>query len=203
MRTSTRIAVVALFLSFVITAIAQMPQQTMPEQKPQAGTSKPKPPRPSPPGTAEFKFADGKTITIKYSRPMIRDPKTGEPRKIMGGLVPYGQVWRTGANEATSFVTTADLDVGGTKVPAGSYTLYTLPQENAPWKLIISKKTGQWGIPYPGPEFDLARIDMKTGKTPELVQQFTISFDQRGPDAGTLKLDWENTSASVDFSEAK
>ncbi len=200
MRIVTRIAVVTLLLMFVLAASAQ----TVP---PQEGPAQPaaKAPRPrlSPPGTAEFKFADGKTITVKYSRPLIRDPKTGAPRKIMGGLVPYGQVWRTGANEATSFVTTADLEVGGTKVPAGSYTLYTLPEENSPWKLIISKKTGQWGIPYPGPEQDLARIDMKMGKLPETLQQFTISFDQRGPAAGVMKLEWENTSAAVDFSEAK
>jgi hypothetical protein len=188
-----------LFLIFVITAVAQsMPQQQTPSQP---SATAPKPPRPSPPGAADFKFADGKTIEVKYSRPKIRDPKSGEPRKIMGGLVPYGQVWRTGANEATSFVTAADLEIAGTKVPAGSYTLYTLPQENGPWKLIISKKTGQWGIPYPGPEQDLARIDMKVDKTPATVDPFTISFEQRGPNAGVMKLEWENTSASVDFSE--
>lgn len=203
MRTFTRIAVAALFLIFVITAVAQtMPQQSTPQQTPaQPSASAPRP-RPSPPGTADFKFADGKTIAVKYSRPYIRDPKTGQPRKIMGGLVPYGKEWRTGANEATSFVTTADLDIAGTKVPAGSYTLYTLPQENGPWKLIISKKTGQWGIPYPGAESDLARIDMKTAKLAAPVDPFTISFEQRGENAGIMKLEWENTSASVDFSEA-
>jgi hypothetical protein len=159
--------------------------------------------KPSPPGSAELTFQDGKTVTIKYSRPKIRDPKTGQPRKIMGGLVPYGQVWRTGANEATSLVTTADLDIAGTRVPAGSYTLYTLPQENGPWKLIISKKTGQWGIPYPGEGEDFVRIEMQTGKTPDTVDQFTISLEKRGPNAGVLKLAWENTEASVDFSEAQ
>lgn len=158
--------------------------------------------RPSPPGTASFKFDDGKTITINYSRPKINDPKSGQPRKIYGGLVPYGEVWRAGANEATSFVTQADLTVGNTKVPAGNYTLYILPAENGPWKLIISKKTGQWGIPYPGEASDLARIDIQTAKTPATVQEFTISFDKRSPNAGVMKFDWENTSASVDFSEA-
>lgn len=203
MRTLTRIAVAALFLMFVITAVAQsMPQQSTPQTPAQPSATAPKPPRPSPPGTADFKFADGKTIAIKYSRPYIRDPKTGQPRKIVGGLVPYGKVWRAGANEATSFVTTADLDIAGTKVPAGSYTLYTLPEENGPWKLVVSKKTGQWGIPYPGPEFDLARINMKTDKLAAPVDPFTISLEQRGPSAGVMKLEWENTSASVDFSEA-
>jgi hypothetical protein len=155
-----------------------------------------KPARPSPPGTATFTLADGKTITISYSRPKMRE------RKIYGGLVPYGEVWRAGANEATSFVTQSNLLVGGTTVPAGSYTLFILPQENGPWKLIVSKKTGEWGIPYPGEQNDFARINMKTATTPAAVQDFTISFDKRGPNAGVMRFDWENTSASVDFSEA-
>jgi hypothetical protein len=159
--------------------------------------------RPSPPGTANFTFADGMTITIDYSRPKLRDPQSGQPRKIFGAHEPYGKVWRAGANEATTFVTQADLTVGNAKVPAGSYTLYAIPQETSPWTLIICKKTGQWGIPYPGEQFDLARIDMKVDKLAEPMQQLTISLDKRGPKAGLLKLEWENTSASVDFSEAK
>ena len=111
-------------------------------------------------------------------------------------------MWRAGANEATSFVTQSNLLVGGTTVPAGSYTLFILPQENGPWKLIVSKKTGEWGIPYPGEQFELARINMKTAKTPAAVQDFTISFDKSGPNAGVIKFDWENTSASVEFSGA-
>ena len=91
--------------------------------------------KPSPPGTATFTFADGKTVTVDYSRPSMRG------RKIFGGLVPYGQVWRTGANSATSLKTTANLTIGGASVPAGNYTLYTLPGEKA-WKLIINKETG-------------------------------------------------------------
>jgi Protein of unknown function (DUF2911) len=158
--------------------------------------------RSSPPGTATFALADGKTITIDYSRPKIRDPQTGQPRTIYGGLVPYGKVWRAGANEATTFVTRAGLELGGTPIPAGSYTLFILPEQNGPWKLIVSRKTGEWGIPYPGEQFDLARINMKTGKTPATVQQYTISFEKRGPNAGVLHFDWENTRASIDFSEA-
>ena len=175
-----------------ITACALMLAVVLPAT--QSGAQQ-KPARPSPPGTAAFTLSDGKTITINYSRPKMRD------RKIYGGLVPYGEVWRAGANEATSFVTQSNLLVGGTTVPAGSYTLFILPQENGPWKLIVSKKTGEWGIPYPGEQFELARINMKTAKTPAAVQDFTISFDKRGPRAGVMKFDWENTSASVDFSE--
>lgn len=153
-----------------------------------------KPPA-SPAGTATFSFSDGKTVNITYSRPSAKG------RKIMGGLVPYGQVWRTGANEATSFTTDTDLVVGGTAVPAGKYTLYTLPGESS-WKLIINKQTGQWGTKYDEKQ-DLARVAMQVGKTSAPVEQFTISFDKAGSDVAKLKLEWENTSASVDVKEKK
>src|SRR5881398_636451 len=77
--------------------------------------------RPSPPAQAQCKFSDGKTITVDYSSPRMKG------RKIYGDLVPYGKVWRTGANEATAFVTSADVKVGDKDVPAGSYTLFTIP----------------------------------------------------------------------------
>ena len=110
----------------------------------------------SPPGEASVKFDDGKTVTIQYSRPSMRG------RKIFGGLVPYDQVWRTGANAATSLKTDVDLTIGGANVPAGSYTLYTLPGMNS-WKLIINKQTGQWGTEYSEGQ-DLARVDMKVSQ---------------------------------------
>jgi len=106
--------------------------------------------RPSPPATAQCALANGKNITVDYSSPRAKG------RKVYGGLVPYGEVWRAGANEATTFVTTADLMVGGTHVPAGSYTLYVIPNAEK-WTLVISKKTGQWGTPYPGADSDFAR----------------------------------------------
>ena len=149
----------------------------------------------SPPGTASVKFDDGKTVTIDYSRPSMRG------RKIFGGLVPYGQVWRTGANAATSLKTDVDLTIGGASVPAGSYTLYTIPEESG-WKLIINKETGQWGTKYNEKE-DLARVDMKVASNATPTEQFTISFDKTGASAATLKLDWANTIASVAVAEKK
>ena len=149
--------------------------------------------RPSPPGQASVTFADGKTVTIDYSRPYAKG------RKIFGGLVPYGKEWRTGANEATTFVTTADLMVGGKHVPAGNYTLYTVPEADK-WTLIINKQTGQWGTVYKEDQ-DLVRIPMKVGKTSEPVEQFTISLDKAGPKAATLRMEWENTQASVEITE--
>ncbi|HEX2714946.1 MAG TPA: DUF2911 domain-containing protein [Candidatus Acidoferrales bacterium] len=151
--------------------------------------------RPSPPAKAECKFAYGKTIVVDYSSPRVKG------RKIYGGLVPYGTVWRTGANEAATFVTNADLNVGGKVVPAGNYTIFTLPDREK-WTLIISKKTGEWGIPYPGESDDLARVDMAAAKLPSLVENFTISFDQSGAGC-TMQLDWEMTRASVEISERR
>src|SRR6516165_6915056 len=122
--------------------------------------------RPSPPGTADCTI-NGKKVTINYSRPSMKG------RKIVGGLVPYGQVWRTGANEATTLTSAVDLNIGGSKVPAGTYTLYTLPSEGT-WKLIINKQTGQWGTVYHEDQ-DLARVDMKKAAIDVPVEQFTIS----------------------------
>ncbi len=142
----------------------------------------------SPAGTAEVTL-DGKTIVIAYSRPYMKG------RKIMGGLVPYGRVWRTGADDATSLKTPVDLEIGGTKVPAGSYTLYSLPSEDG-WKLIINKQTGQWGTEYDESQ-DLARVDMKKSALPSPLEQFTISFVKKDAKAAELILEWENTKLSV------
>jgi Protein of unknown function (DUF2911) len=152
--------------------------------------------RPSPPGSAECKFADGKTVHIDYSRPSVKG------RKIYGGLVPYDKEWRTGANEATTFVPSVNVDVGWAKVPAGSYTLFTIPSHKE-WTLIISKKTGEWGIPYPGKSEDLARVAMRSEELSSPVEQFTISFESTSPEACTLRMDWETTRAEVSVREAK
>lgn len=146
----------------------------------------------SPRGAAEVTLA-GKKISVDYGRPSMRG------RKIMGELVPYDQVWRTGANKATHLTTEADLMIGNVLVPKGTYTLFTLPSASG-WKLIINKHTGQWGIPYK-PEYEqeeLARIDMKVTTLSAPVEQFTISLTSAN-NTGTLKLEWETTSASVDF----
>jgi hypothetical protein len=149
----------------------------------------------SPPAKAACKFADGKTITVNYSSPRMRG------RKIFGDLVPFGEVWRAGADDATSFVPNVDVIVGGKNVPAGRYTIFTLPAQTK-WTLIISKKIGEWGIPYPGAQYDFARTEMKVSRLPSPLENFTISFDQAGTSC-TMKLDWETTRASIDISEKK
>jgi len=142
----------------------------------------------SPPGTADVTLK-GQQITIAYSRPSMRG------RKIMGELVPYGQVWRTGANEATTLTTPVDLNIGGTNVPAGKYTLWTLPSESG-WKLIINKQTGQWGTEY-NKDQDLARVDMQKSQISKPVEQFTISWKKNSENSADLVLEWETTRASV------
>ena len=147
--------------------------------------------RPSPPASASCDVGGGKTITTDYSSPRMKG------RKIYGDLVPFGEIWRTGANEATTFVTSTDIVVGGTKVPAGSYTIFTLPNADK-WSLVISKGTGEWGTNYPGPDKDLARVDMKVSKLPSPVENFTIAYDKTATGC-TLRLDWETTRAAVDI----
>jgi hypothetical protein len=149
----------------------------------------------SPPAKAECKFADGKAVHVDYSSPRMRG------RKIFGGLVPYGEVWRVGANEATTFVIDADVNVGGKSVPAGSYTLFTLPTAEV-WTLIVSKQTGEWGIPYPGESYDFGRAPMKLSKLGAPLENFTIAFDH-AENTCTLRMEWETTRASVEISEKK
>ena len=151
--------------------------------------------RPSPPAKAECKIADGKTITVDYSSPRMKG------RKIYGGLVPYGQLWRAGANEATTLVTTTALTVGGKDVPAGSYTLFAIPSPGK-WTLIISKKTGEWGTDYSGEGDDLMRVEMKVAPLLSPVENLTYAFDKAGASC-TLRLDWETTRASVEISQKK
>lgn len=170
--------------SFVVAAFVVMFSLFAAAQGQQTDKSK----RPSPPGTATVTL-NGKKITVDYSRPYLKG------RKIGSEIVPYGKVWRTGANEATTLTTEADLDIGGTSVPAGKYTLWTLPTEDN-WKLIVNKQTGQWGTDYDQSQ-DLARIDMQKSQTQQPVEQFTMSFNKKGSDTADLILEWGTTRVSV------
>ena len=197
MKRAVAIAFVLMLASFA--AVAQTAPAASTGTQPAA--TKPKPPRVSPAGMAEFTFADGKKITINYSRPYRKDPKTGEIRPIFGGLVPFDKVWRTGANEATSLKTDVDLNINGTKVPAGSYTLYSIPSQGTT-KLIINKQTGQWGTVYDEKQ-DLARIDVATTQLPAPLEQFTIAFVKTSGDSADLNFEWENWRGTVMVKEAK
>ncbi len=152
------------------------------------GTSVNGKPLASPAATAEVQLA-GQTITIKYNSPRMRG------RKIMGGLVPYGQEWRTGANPATTLITPVDLTIGTLKVPAGTYTLFTLPSAGV-WQFIVSTKTGEWGIPYPKGS-DLGRTPMMKAKLATPMEDMTIAFEKTSGNKTQLHLKWETTDVYV------
>jgi hypothetical protein len=130
-------------------------------------------------------------IAVRYSRPAMRG------RAIFGVMVPWDRVWRTGANSATLFETSANLVIGGTAVPAGTYSLYSIPSRTG-WTLIINRNTGQWGTDYDA-QHDLARIPMEVTPLAQAVEQFTIAVEREGERAGVLALAWERTRAAVRF----
>ena len=144
---------------------------------------------PSPPEEASVTL-NGKPLTIYYCAPSMKG------RKIFGALVPYGKVWRTGANSATTLKTQSSLRIRDLIVPAGTYTLYTLPEEHG-WKLIINKQTGQWGTVY-NQDQDLGRVDMLEGVIPSApVEKFLIDFAHTEGNKTELHLHWDTANVYV------
>lgn len=143
----------------------------------------------SPHVRTEF-VVDGANISIEYGRPSLNGRTVGKE------VAPYGEEWRTGADEATTLKTDKALMFGTLHVNPGTYTLYTLPNEKQ-WQLIISKKTGQWGIPYPKGE-DLGRVPMTRSTAPAAAEQLTISIEDTKA-GGTLHIDWGTTRVSAPF----
>lgn len=134
---------------------------------------------------------DGGNLSVEYGRPSLKGRVPGKD------IDPYeGREWRTGADEATTLKTDKMLMFGSLHVPAGTYTLYTIPTGGT-WHLVISKKTGQWGIPYPKGE-DLGRTPMTLGKAPATAEQLAISIEDTKAGA-TLHIDWGTTRASIPF----
>jgi DUF2911 family protein len=132
----------------------------------------------------------GKKITISYGRPY----KKG--RDIFGALVPWGQVWRTGADEATTLTTDGDVTIGDLKVPKGSYALFTIPGQKE-WQLIVNKNAKQWGAFSYNAKEDLGRTTLKGGVATPPLEQLTISIVPLGDKKATLKIGWDKTVASV------
>jgi len=179
-------------LTAATTAPAQMSTMDMPAKQSDA----PAKPVLSPAAQTDVTL-EGATITIHYNSPAMRG------RVIMGGLVPYGQVWRTGANPATSFVTTGNLKIGSLSVPAGNYTLYTLPATpGTPWLLIINKQTGQWGTVYKQ-DMDLGRTPMHYEKLPSAKESMSITFEHTEKRSTYLHIKWETTDESVKIEAVK
>jgi len=154
---------------------------------------------------------DGDRVIIVYGRPFSKHPRTGEVRKIWGQLVPWGKVWRTGSDEATLLITQLPIELGGATIPAGAYTLWTLPNEDGTAKLIVNKQIGQWGVPRPGQDpkevydegKDLVRADLKKAPLETPADQFKITVEKNPTGGGLLKLMWEDTQYSVPFAVKK
>jgi DUF2911 family protein len=144
----------------------------------------------SPPANVAATIA-GKKITIDYYAPSMHG------RKVMGGLVPFGEVWCTGANWATKITTEANLQMGGLKLPAGSYSIWTLPNANE-WTLIINSQTGQFHRDYDSSR-DFGRTKMNLKMLADPVETFKIDLRPDGGNRGTLALVWETTEASIPF----
>lgn len=148
----------------------------------------------SPRAAEEIAVGPGK-MKVEYARPFAKG------RKIFGGIVPWGKVWRTGANEATTLTTDVDITLGNVPLPKGTYTLYTLPGEKE-WLLIVNRQTGQWGTEY-DPKLDLARIPMKVASRPDLLEAMTISFLPEDAFRGALRISWERKTLSVPYAYRK
>ena len=137
---------------------------------------------------------DGATVSVAYGRPSLR----GRP---LSALTPAGQVWRTGANEATAFRTDRDLLFGETRVPAGYYTLWTVPGPDG-WTLIVNRQTGQWGTVY-DPAQDLARIPMRARRMEgDSVEQFTMTLEPSDCEGGALVMRWDDLRVTAPFTVA-
>lgn len=138
---------------------------------------------------------DRNSMTLSYGSPYTKG------RKIWGKVVPFGEVWRTGADEATILTTKSALVVGDTTIPAGTYSLYTLPASDGSAKLIINKQTGQWGTEYDAGQ-DLARLDMKKETVSCPVDHFTMRIEPASS-GGVLKMAWEDAGYSLAFTVQK
>ncbi|QIX59813.1 DUF2911 domain-containing protein [Hymenobacter sp. BT18] len=165
-----------LWLACLLLSFGSLAQEKMPEDK-----SK----RPSPPATATAKTPAG-TITIDYSRPSVKG------RKVFDGLVPLGQVWRTGANEATTFTVDKNVLVEGKALPAGKYALFSIPGEQT-WTLIFNKVANQWGAYEYKEEQDALRVQVPAKTAANATEQLTFQVDK----SGKVTLQWEK--AQVDF----
>lgn len=135
-------------------------------------------------------------VKVFYNRPSKKD------REIFGALVPYDQVWRTGANEATTFETNKDLQIEGQTLKAGKYSVWTIPRENN-WTIIFNSEHGQWGLnsqgePNRNPDLDVVKVDAHAVQQDQVFEQFTIAFEQSGEDA-EMVLMWDKTLVSMPF----
>lgn len=162
----------ATLLLFILSTLATMSMAQQDKSK-----------RPSPPATAQATIGDI-NITINYNSPAVKG------RTVWGGLVPFGQIWRTGANEATTFEVNKDVMVQGHLLPAGKYSFFTIPGEEE-WILIFNKEPNQWGAYNYNEKMDALRVNAKAGSGPEFNERLTFDITTRDKVA-FINLKWEN-----------
>ena len=173
------VASLALAASFFPSPVSAAPARAGGLQFPQASPA------------ASFKEHIGLTeLSVEYSRPGVKG------RKIFGGLVPYGEVWRTGANAATKISFNTDVNFGGTAVPPGDYALFTIPGP-ADWTMILNKVSGQWGSYAYDEKNDVARAKVKSASMPEMLETMTIGLNDVHDDSAMLVIAWEKTRVAV------
>lgn len=146
-------------------------------------------PNSSPTQTISQNFGLG-NVSVSYSRPKVKD------RIIFGGLVPFGEVWRVGANSATTISFSDNVVVEGNNVPAGEYALFCIPEKDQ-WTIILNKNTKQWGAYTYNKDNDFLRFKVKTARTAEKKESFVIQFDNSTNSTTDLYLAWDHTSASI------
>ncbi len=148
--------------------------------------------------------ATGSMVTVTYGRPFLKHPRTGEVRKVWGGLVKWDKADRLGADEATTVLLQHSITVGATSIPAGAYTLYIIPSETGVSKLAFSKNLSRWGVPVDESN-DLVRVELKKDALSETVEQLTIVVENGPPESltGVLKIKWEQTQFSLPFAVKK
>lgn len=151
----------------------------------------------SPKDSAEITLNDLK-LKVEYNRPSKRE------REIFGALVPFDKVWRTGANEATTFETNNDLLIDGFRLKKGKYTIWTVPMKDT-WKVMFNSKQYEWGVnekmePMWDPNYDALDLEVPTQHLDETAEKFTIAFDNK---TGNLKLTmaWDDTFIEVPMKE--
>lgn len=148
-------------------------------------------PRPSPMAVAQATLSDGTYVVVRYSSPRMRG------RDIFGGLVPLGEVWRLGANEATEITVTQDVMFGGTRLPAGTYALFTIPNEDS-WTLILNENLGQWGAFSYDEEADFARVEVPAQRSDQIHEAFTVTLEPNADEsAASLSMVWDQTRVTV------
>jgi len=205
--------ITTLKLTLMTAALALSAQSTLLAQQPQPSSAAPAAPAQQRGGAARNRVnprtvtqlnmvADTNKVMLLYGRPFSTLPGTTEKRKIWGALVPYGKVWGLGADEATLIISSKPLVMGSVTLPAGTNSLYMLPVENGPSKLIINKQVGQMGLTYDEKQ-DIGRVDLKTETLKSDVDQFTIKLINNPDGGGILKLSWETNEFSIPFTVAK